>query len=165
MSIEKSITNIRKAVKGSAEELALKESLNEAEYRHYEYIIKLYKQIRNLDPKLLDKIVNITAKGKELKDEAGSILYNSYNEVWKEIFEGANGFENKIHLAINSSEKNMTSEDFKQELVALTEKLLKEKSEKLKEDPRIIKAFKDKKELLNKLINYTIQTPFQLLEA
>jgi hypothetical protein len=66
-----SFGTIKKAVQGAAGELASKEFLDSPQQRHINSVIANYKLIRSMNPKILNKIINLTAKWQELKDEVG----------------------------------------------------------------------------------------------
>lgn len=148
MNIEKPISTIRKAIIGSAEEAASKESLSRPEQRHYDYVFGLYKQIRDANPELLKKIIIAAAKGKELKDEIGQESEKVFNQVWGEL---AVTYHDELVKSMKSS-----SDKFKREIFKI--------GEISKNDPRIISAFSGKEDALNKCIDYANKTILDLFK-
>lgn len=161
MSIEKSI--IRKAINGSAEEMAHKDSLEKPEQRHYDYVLNLYKRIRNERPEEIEKVILHSAEGKELKDKIGMDLYKVFDQIWKEK---TKGFINEMFKRAGEvkSEKELTHEEFVKEMDAFAEKYLKEKGVQLRTDPQIVSAFSGKEEILNNVIDYGISTSIYIIK-
>lgn len=166
MTIENSISTIRKAIKGSAEGLASRESLEKPEQRHYDHIFNLYKQLRELNPPMLEKVIMIAAKSKDLKEESGPEIGKVFNQVWNEI---SDGYEDRLEMAVYAGEDDKTQklspEIFRQKMYDLMEKFFKEKIIQLKNDPSIVSAFIGKEELLNKYIDLTTSTFLDYLKT
>lgn len=148
MTIEKPVSTIKKAIKGTTEQMASKESLKKPEQRHYDSVINLYKQIRNTSPEMLEKIVIAAAKGKELKDEIGQESEMVFNQVWGEL---ADVYQEELYKSIEKS-----PDEFKKEINKI--------GEMSKEDTRIISAFSGKEDALNKCIDYATQTIVDLFK-
>ncbi len=163
MSIEKPITTTRKAVERMAEDRASKEFLETPESRHYESVFTTYKMLRMLDPQRLELVVKANAKEQDIKTEMGTDLFNIYQKVWSDVTkEGKNEIDKAVEQLKNTTD--LSPKHLNEELIKLDERFLKEKSSQVKNDPRIVTAFLDKGELLNKSIELTTSSMLDLLK-
>ncbi len=162
MPLEKPIQTIRKAIKGTAENAAEKESLEKPTSRHFEQTLSLYKQIRDESPEMLEKLITVTAKAKELKDELGPSLDRTFRKVWSELNEK---YKNEIITKVEKLEdENLISQEYKRKLVTITGKIFNKISEEFRNDPRIIVAFTEKEELLEKAITFSTSGALELFD-
>jgi|GEM_PF-2967670 len=157
MSIEKPISTIKKAIQGRAEEKAYEDSLDRPEQKHYDESLNFYKQMRDKRPEEIEKLILHSADSKELRDKMGMELYKIFDQTWKEKTKGF--FLKMIERASEVKEnEELSRREFVKEMDSFAEKLLKETSEELRSDPRIISAFLGKEDILNKIIDYGITT-------
>jgi hypothetical protein len=145
MSLEQPYSTIKKAVEGSANEMARSELLEKPEARHYDKVFQLLKQLRDFDSSLLENIIIISARGKNLAEKLGPGLEKEFREVVDELNEN---IEKKAKLGIKQIKstikdpKSIIDEKNKFALRLIEELILQ-----LKTDLRIVSAF-DGKELL-----------------
>lgn len=167
MSIEKPISTIRRAIQESAEENASKEFLNEPEQRHYKQAIDFYKLLRKSSPEFLEIVIPLTAKRKELKDEMGLELYKVFEDAWENLLRGPTGYESKMKegMAQITETKKLSSDEYNQEKINLTQRILNEESASLRHDSIISSAFSGNEEILNKAIEFEISYLCDLLES
>lgn len=163
MSIEKPISTIRKAVQGSAEEIAANEYLEKPEERHYRETLNFFRFIKIFEPERYEQFVKIGAQGKELKDEMGAEKYKIFSRILREVTERDASKMKEAGDQIKSS--NLPSEELSQEILELNTRYLKEKMEELKNDSRIASAFSGQEELLNRSIDFAITSMLDLYSA
>ena len=163
MNIENPISTIRKAVEGSAEEMAKTEFLQKPESRHYKAIFENYRIVKDYSPEMFEKMVFLSAKGKELKDNLGPELSKIFKNVSDEINET---YQNKIIAATEQLENssNLNQEELKKEIFNLTNRAIKEIVESIEVNPLIVSAFLGKEELLKKALYYLETTYFELFQ-
>lgn len=151
MSIEK----IKKAIQGSAEGMASRESLEKPNSRHFEQAFNLYRQIKSLDINLFKSLITVAAKGKELKDKMGPKLDKIFSSVWNEQ---SSKYENEIvSIIINEINKNRINQ--KERL----HKIYEDIKNKILNDSRIISAFSGKEKLLQEVIECSISEVQEIL--
>lgn len=161
------ISIVKKAVQKSAEELAKKEFLDKPEQRHLDKSINLYKDLRESSPEFFKDAILLMARRKELKNEMGAELYNIFDDVWAEILNGSNGYENRMREALKQvrNTRKLSLEEYKQEKLNLTERFLQEKGNQIKNDYRIVSAFIGKGEILDNAIEFEKSYLRDLLES
>ena len=163
MTIEKPISTIRKAVHGAAEEMAVKEFLDKPQARHYERVFNVFKKIRDASPEMAEKLITINARAKEVKDELGPELDETFRMVYDEVEEK---FKPKMVEAMEQIKKqNLNDKEYKKELVNLTARVFERMGSEVKKDPRITSAFSGKEELLDKTIKFYITNTVEIFNV
>lgn len=147
MSFEKPFQIIRKAIKDLAEENATKESLEVPESRHFDDALKTYKKMRSTDPKGLELSVDIRAREQDIKNKMGKELYEVFDKVWIRVNQNSGKEFNEAIEKIKENKK-MSLEDIEQAIAEFELSFIKGKAREVKNDPRIIKAFSGKEEIL-----------------
>ena len=111
------------------------------------------------EPERFTKIIEMAAKGKDIKDEMGIELYTTLNQVMGDI---TNESQDKMNEAVKQirETKIISNEELCNEIFKLQERFLIEKSSQVRSDPRIVSAFSGKEELLYKGIDFTISSMF-----
>lgn len=151
-----SFRTTRKAIQIAAEEMASQEFLDAPQQEHLDSVISNYKLIYSMNPKILYKIVNLTAKSKEIKDEVGPDLHKIFTQVWeKELTANMKNELDDVMATIHQT-KTLTEKGDKDEIVILVKRYIEKKIQELKKDPRILSAFAGKEELLDKLLNFVV---------
>jgi hypothetical protein len=148
---------IRKAIKGSAEEMTSKEFLKAPEQRHIDAIIGYYKLLQE-DPKLLGKMINLAAKGKEITDELGLDLHKLFGQVRNKELTATMSEDIDAAMLSYYQTKNPSDKDAEKELLFISKRYLDQKAEQLRKDPRIITAFAGKKALLDKVLDFAVSS-------
>lgn len=162
MSIEKPISTIRKAVHRLAEERAQKEGIDKPEQRHYDDVFLTYKAWRLLDPKYLEVAIKVTSKSQDLKNEMGTELFNIFDDAW---INATKDGKNEMDKAIKQLDRtlNISQEEYKNELELIPERFLKEKTDQVKNDPKVTQAFFGKENLLEKALTTTASSIRELM--
>lgn len=162
MNIENPISTVRKAVQGSAETIAEKEFKNIPEDEHYKEAINSFRYLKVFEPQRYAEIIKIGAKAKELKDEMGLSNYKIFDEVIKEVISKD---EPKMHSATEKIKSTSRSDsEQKQKLYELNERFLNIKAEEIKSDPRIIKAFEGREDLVVQTLNFCFSNVLSMLK-
>ena len=154
MSFEKPISTIRNAIRNSAEEIASKENINIPELRHLKAVLDNYKLIRDYNPDIFKKLVILSIKNKEIKDSLGKKLSLIFQNIFDEI---SLSYYSKLFSAFNNNDS--LNNDFKQESSVFVNEMMTN----IKNDPRIIKAFLGKEELLNNAIKNSTSSILEML--
>ena len=162
MTIEKPISTIRKAIKGSAEQIASTEFFEEPEERHYKEIFDFFRTLKMYQPEMYEKMITIGAKGKELSDEMGKDLHKILSQVLGEI---SARDKDKMKEAVAQLEKSLSPEELDKKIIELKERYLNAMGKELINEPRLKSAFTGKEELLEKVIDFLKSTMSELSEA
>ena len=150
----------------SAEGKALQEGFIKPEKKHYDYVFNLYKELKLLNPKILETVINVASKNREIKIESDSQSEKVFNHVWNEITKGyQDNIENAIYAGEKDKTKKISPETFRQKMHVLLEKYFKEKVIELKKDPRIVFKFEKKKDILDKYIDLATTSFLDYLKA
>ncbi|KKQ36032.1 MAG: hypothetical protein US50_C0001G0034 [Candidatus Nomurabacteria bacterium GW2011_GWB1_37_5] len=151
--LEKPIQTIRKAVNLQAEELAKKEFLPTPEPRHFKAVFDQMKEIREYSPKMLEKLIIVAVQMKDIKEEIGPELDAIFSKVFGELSAGIN---EKLDVGMKQimETKNITSQtEALQELSSLSKRIMEDVINNVKNDARVVSAFKGKEKLLEKVSN------------
>jgi hypothetical protein len=161
MTIEKPISTIRKAIKGSAEESALDDFRDTPEQKDFRQAFNFFRYLKIFEPEKYEWIVKTGARGKELKDAVGNELYKMVTQEWEKII---NQDSNKLTESIEQIKA--TSKNYSEvgvyETIHLYELFLKEKATQIKSNSKIIGAFSEKEELLNQTIDFATNSMLEL---
>jgi len=164
MPIEKPISTIRKAIEGTAEVKADKESIDKPEERHYKAAFNFYRTLRALSPEKVGLIITIAAKSKGLKDEMGVQLFKVFNDVFKDKTTGSEREFNEQIEQIKAK-RHLSQRELSKEILKLNEAFIVKKVAEVQNDPRIISAFAGKEELLKKGTEFAMSSTINILEA
>ncbi|MBP6025454.1 hypothetical protein [Ferruginibacter sp.] len=162
MSLENPISTIRKAVQGAAEELASKELLQKAESNHYDKVFLIFKTLRNINPKTLEKVIIASAKGKELKDKLSKELFAEFESV---AFEISADYKKKITAQVEKIENDSSCQNKYEQVTAVTKNIFTDMAYEIKNDPRLLTAFAGKEDLLDEAVNFVHSDLPELLVA
>jgi hypothetical protein len=160
MTIEKPISTIRKAIKGSAELEAEKEGRKRPKKRHFREAFQFFRFLKMIDPKMYEGSLELMAKAKDLKDEMGEDLYKTFTSVLEEITSKIREKVKKEYEQIK--EKGPLSSE---EILELNKKIIIISNEEMKNDSRLISAFLGKEELLNKTIDFISSEMLHFVES
>jgi len=130
MSIEKPISQIKRAILAGAEELARKESLNKPEDCHFNAVIKILREAKNYSQELFEQAIKTLVEEKELKNKIGIELVTSFEKASYRLLENQ---ERKGDLI------DYISKDFEAEI---------------KSEPQIAIEFAGKEKFLDDAIKY-----------
>ncbi len=152
MSLENPIKQIRKAIKGLAEESASREFLQEPEKRHYDNALALMKSIREIYPDKIENTIKITAEAQEMKEELGP-AFDVFNAVANDV---TTKMQTKVSdaLLVFTEREDLTDENAESEYRNLTDRIVGDILKQIRYDERIGSAFTGKEDSLNKLENY-----------
>lgn len=151
MAIEKPISTIRKAVHGAAEELAAKEFLQKPEPKHYDKVFLIFKTLRNINSKTLEKVIVASVKGKALKDKLGEKLMTDFERV---AFEISAYYKRKINAEIEKIEKDSSCKNKSERITISAKNIFEEMAYKIKKDPRLLSSFAGKEDMLDEAVNF-----------
>jgi len=162
MSIEKKISTVRKAIKGTAEADAEREGLMSPEGRHFKSAFNFYRFIKLVDPKTYEFMVSTAAKLNDLKTEMGPDLSRILGNAIERI---TGKDENKVEQQFRQLERTrkMTQEEEEEEILKLNINFTREKDEEIKKDTELLLAFSGKEELLNQAVSYISESMIKLL--
>lgn len=162
MSIEKPISTIRKAIKGAAEEDALLELKESPEKKHLDDAFNFFRYIKVFEPTKFELLVKIAAEAKDIKDAIGLEKYKLFMDVWTEVC--AHG-ENELKLDTYQILKSeMPLREKQKQNLLLNRQFYKQRALEIRNDSRILNAFKESEELMNKSIEFTTSTALKMLE-
>lgn len=151
MPIEKPISTIRKAVQGAAEEMASKESIQTPQAKHYDKVFLVFKTLRNINPKALEKLIIASAEGKELKDKLGNNLMVEFETISSEIF---GKHKKNIADEIKKIKVESPSAENFEKIRSLVNNSFTELGNEIKHDPRLLHLFAGKEDLLDEAVNF-----------
>lgn len=154
MKIEKPISTIRKAIKGSAEQMASREFLEEPEERHYKDTFDFFRALKMLQPEMYEKMIVVGAKGQELSERIGKDSHKILTGVLREI---AAKDKEDLKQAVESmrNTRNLSSEELEREIFKLKERYFNNVvTKEILNDPRLKSAFAGKEELLIKVVDF-----------
>lgn len=165
MTIENPISTIKKAVRGSAEHLAMNRNAKKVKPEHYKEVFNFFRELKESNPEKLEKLIILLAEDKELKDELGPDLDSIFQIVWIEV---NSRYAYKISTVIKQlkEEKEPDSEESNQKFVNSINEILNEMAIEIKKDPLVTHSFisKNEKNLLDKAITRTKKSIFELIK-
>ena len=164
MSIEKPISTIRKAIKGSAEQIASTEFIKEPEERHYKEIFIFFRELKLEQPEVYEKLIKVGAKGKDLSDKMGKDLHEILSQILKEV---STRDKETMEEAVNQIKKNkkLSYEELDNEIIKLKKRYLDGLAIELINNPRLKLAFAGKEELVEEIIDFLKSTMLEFDET
>lgn len=162
--IYKPISTIKGMVEERAKSFAESDSLEKPTEEHYNMAFNYYKFLKGMMPDAYKGTIRANSNDKEMRDEMGKDLYETYNEVWGEVYkESDNNIVDDEEKEIKA--KNLSYKKEEEEILNFKKIFLKIKLGEFKNNPRIVSAFKDKPYLLKKYTDSYLSTAIQLIEA
>ena len=134
--------------------MAEDEFLLEPDQKHIDYVINLYRALKEENPEVYRNLLLITAEGTEVRELLGKELHDRFNQVWEEL---TADFKSRMDGAIMVEQKTgeiLSDYEAKQKTKMLMERYLEEKIQQFRKDPRILTAFAGKEALLEKALDF-----------
>jgi hypothetical protein len=156
MSIENPISTTRKAIEMSAERIA-DPTLDgiKPKDKHYDEVFNKFRELKDSNPELLEKLIITLAKDKDLKNEMGSDLYSWFQVIWIEV-NSRHAYKIRNTIKKMQLENIADPEKSKQNFITSINEIVAEMSKEIKIDPVIIHSFttEKEKEILDKAITH-----------
>jgi len=153
MNMENPIKKVRAAVTARAGQLAEKDFNDKPQKEHFSQAFAEFRAAKEDNPKVYEQLVETFAATKELNDEMGPELAKVYQEVSEEISQrNVKKVGEAVHAFLH---KDLEGDEYDKEMKAMFTRISNKLTAEVENDPRILKAFKEKSELLKKVLEAT----------